>query len=504
MSDQWLLTPDHVHQWMNEAAQQLTQVRDALNRANVFPVADADTGTNMAVTISHAARAAQAATRTQPHIEANALLSEVARAAMHSARGNSGAILAQWLNGFAHGHAQAGVPAACVEGADSAYRAVADPVDGTVLTVAHAVARAASTGDTTTDAATRIDNLAEVAYTSFLATNTQLHALADHGVRDAGACGFVLIIQALATTILGHHHTNGRPNPQDFLLVTPPAPDHPNRPHTTTDTTTAGYEVTALLTWNKPLSPTQRSGIERRLKDAGDSLVLGRGVSPNDSVPFHIHTDHPERVLNICADVADQVSHIALRSLTPPHTPDAPQPVVVLRTPVFARELARTGALVILTGTHHITTEELTALLDDTHTSNLHITNRATHPQTAAAFPHATPHPNDIALATHLTHHAWAIDPNDTPPTTHLTLTRDDNPITAITNALNTLTDTAPQTATNGTTTITMLTDTHYPAHHISALTHHLITLHPTPPHLTVIPAHTAGTTADITLTRHH
>lgn len=189
VSDQWLLTPDHVHQWMNEAAQQLTQARDALNRANVFPVADADTGTNMAVTISHAARAAQAATRTQPHIEANALLSEVARAAMHSARGNSGAILAQWLNGFAHGHTQAGVPAACVEGADSAYRAVADPVDGTVLTVAHAVARAASTGDTTTDAATRIDNLAEVAYTSFLATNTQLDALADHGVRDAGACG---------------------------------------------------------------------------------------------------------------------------------------------------------------------------------------------------------------------------------------------------------------------------------------------------------------------------
>lgn len=202
-----------VLRWCVLAAAELRRQADEINALNVFPVADADTGTNMSLTMDAVARAVEHAVAAGTDLSGAA--ATMSRAALMDARGNSGLILSQLLAGFAetlHGLAAAGPAelARCLERAcELAYAAVAEPAEGTILSVAHAAAAAAR-------AAASLDGQAmpaDISRVAFAATQSaagelartplRLRVLAEAGVVDAGGRGLVAVLGALVCAITG-------------------------------------------------------------------------------------------------------------------------------------------------------------------------------------------------------------------------------------------------------------------------------------------------------------
>ncbi|QAY71564.1 DAK2 domain-containing protein [Xylanimonas protaetiae] len=186
-----------VRAWARLAAGALGRERDAIDDVNVFPVADGDTGTNMHQTVREGARAVAAA---PGDAGAAALLRRLARGALLGARGNSGVILSEWLRGVAVAATRGDAFARALDvAAGTARAAVAHPEPGTILTAADVAAAAArdvaarpgASADDVLEAAVRG---AREAASSSVAT---LAPLARAGVLDAGACGLVLVLDAL-------------------------------------------------------------------------------------------------------------------------------------------------------------------------------------------------------------------------------------------------------------------------------------------------------------------
>ena len=192
-----------LERWAAAAVAALEGHRAEIDRINVFPVADRDTGTNMLLTM----RAAAAGCGRDDALVAAA--ETLARGALLGARGNSGVILSQVLRGVAEAVAAAEGPCAGAvladaldRGARLAEKAVTRPQEGTVLTVLAAAADGA--------AAARSDRLDAVAVaavaaarTALRATPDQLPALGRAGVVDAGGLGLVVVLDALAALVTG-------------------------------------------------------------------------------------------------------------------------------------------------------------------------------------------------------------------------------------------------------------------------------------------------------------
>jgi DAK2 domain fusion protein YloV len=197
----------------------MRRFRDALrlhqgdiNRMNVYPVPDGDTGTNMALTLV-------AVVAELEGVPAGAGLPLVCKAIGHGslmgARGNSGVILSQLLRGMCDrmGAAEAsGVDAAVLSDAlshasDLARRAVVRPVEGTILTVADAAAAgaAARVGETGATLIGVVERSHAVAADALARTPEMLPILAQAGVVDAGGTGFLLLLDACWSVIDATH-----------------------------------------------------------------------------------------------------------------------------------------------------------------------------------------------------------------------------------------------------------------------------------------------------------
>ncbi|WP_225987319.1 DAK2 domain-containing protein [Streptomyces spectabilis] len=208
-----------IRAWSALALDALGQAREEIDAINVYPVADADTGTNLYLTMESATQAVDAVfTGLEP---AGPTRAEAVRALAHGAligaRGNSGTILAQLLRGMAQvladdGRApESGGDAPHADGellawalrraAEAAYQAVAHPVEGTVLTVARAAAEAAGrpAGDCGAVARAAYDG----ARAALAATPDQLAVLGRAGVVDAGGRGLVAVLGALVGALSG-------------------------------------------------------------------------------------------------------------------------------------------------------------------------------------------------------------------------------------------------------------------------------------------------------------
>ncbi|OKI06728.1 dihydroxyacetone kinase [Streptomyces sp. CB02923] len=230
------LDADAVRTWCALALQALGRERERIDAINVYPVADGDTGTNLYLTVESAARAVEAAfdghgaSGTAPGL-ADAV-GAMAHGALIGAHGNSGTILAQLLRGMAEvlgdgttepgGPAADGAPGSAAvlkqalrRAAESTYEAVAHPVEGTVLTVATVAAQAAERADGTPAAVARAAY--EGARTALEATPGQLAVLGRAGVVDAGGCGLVALLGALAGALSGEV-------PTAAITVRPDAP----------------------------------------------------------------------------------------------------------------------------------------------------------------------------------------------------------------------------------------------------------------------------------------
>ncbi|MFE7662980.1 DAK2 domain-containing protein [Streptomyces celluloflavus] len=203
-----------VRAWCGLALEALGRERARIDAINVYPVADGDTGTNLYLTLESAARAVEAAfdghaaAGTAPRL-ADAL-GAMAHGALIGARGNSGTILAQLLRGMTEVLAATDGPGgadadalrrALRRAAESAYAAVEHPVEGTVLTVATAAAAGAER------ARGEVVEVARAAHTeartALRATPGQLAVLGRAGVVDAGGCGLVALLGALADALSG-------------------------------------------------------------------------------------------------------------------------------------------------------------------------------------------------------------------------------------------------------------------------------------------------------------
>ncbi len=196
-----------VGQWYRTAVEVLSEARSRLDDLNVFPVPDGDTGTNLLLT----AQAAVAALDHDASRTTESAWSVLARGAVLGARGNSGTILAQLLRGLADqlgGQPPADGPAfaaALAKAAETAYTAVADPEEGTFLTVARTGAEAAvaAVDEGRGALADVVRAAADGARVALDLTTAQLAVLREAGVVDAGGAGLCLVLDALVTTVTG-------------------------------------------------------------------------------------------------------------------------------------------------------------------------------------------------------------------------------------------------------------------------------------------------------------
>jgi len=261
--------------------------QDAINRLNVYPVPDGDTGTNMRLTLASVAEAVAGVDAD----ELPAVCKAIAHGSLMGARGNSGVILSQLLRGMTevireHEAIDAAVLAAALTRASElSYEAVQRPVEGTILTVVRESAEAAravaegGAGLVELLAATR-----DAAQVSLDGTPELLPVLKEAGVVDAGGAGFVLLLDALLHVVDGR----GIPSPPDApegvadrvrasagAEVTPETGKHVSE---------LRYEVMYLLEAPDEAMPAFRevwAGI-------GDSIVV---VGGDGIFNCHIHTD---------------------------------------------------------------------------------------------------------------------------------------------------------------------------------------------------------------------
>src|SRR4030088_1647137 len=183
----------------------LSANHEEVNRLNVFPVPDGDTGTNMLLTLQSAVEDIKESDAAE--------VSKIAKLASHGslmgARGNSGVILSQIFRGFARAVegksslTPAELATAFEEAANAAYRAVNKPTEGTSLTVAREAGRSAAAAASSPDATVQrvIAAAAAGARAAVLKTPSQLQILRDAGVVDAGGYGLQIILEGMLKTV---------------------------------------------------------------------------------------------------------------------------------------------------------------------------------------------------------------------------------------------------------------------------------------------------------------
>jgi DAK2 domain fusion protein YloV len=186
-----------VRRWLTAARDALAAAREEIDDLNVYPVPDGDTGTNLHATLCAADDAATPG-------ELAELGPAVARGALLGSKGNSGSIVAAYLRGFveAIGPTGADVQKALRRAAELAYAAVAEPVEGTILSVARGAAEAAASAHP--DDLCAVVRAASAGAAETLArTPSQLAALASAGVVDAGGRGLCVLLDALTSVVTG-------------------------------------------------------------------------------------------------------------------------------------------------------------------------------------------------------------------------------------------------------------------------------------------------------------
>jgi DAK2 domain fusion protein YloV len=353
--------------WAVSALAALGHAREEIDALNVYPVPDGDTGTNLYLTLEAACAAVLA---LPADADLRATSEAFARGALLGARGNSGIIAAQFLRGWADELGEielldaAAVKRAVTRADAQAWEAVAQPVEGTILSVSRAAAQAAvAAQDTLADVVTAA---AAAARQALRRTPDQLEVLRRAGVVDAGGRGLVVLLDTLEDLVLRRSPARrSRGHRQPLLPSTdlgdcrqdrgPAGPAGP------------GYEVMYLL----DAPGEQLPPLRERLAALGDSLaVIGGGSlwhvhvhvdDPGAAVEAGIEAGRPHRVR--ITHFADQ---IAARSRPVSRVPVGL--VACAAGPGMARLFEQAGAIVVRAGTgRRPSTGEL---LDAVHRAN--------------------------------------------------------------------------------------------------------------------------------------
>jgi DegV family protein with EDD domain len=271
--------------------------QEYLNRINVFPVADSDTGTNLSLSLSAALGVLQA----DPGKHLGTMLAATADALLDGARGNSGAIIAQFFQGVSDSAGEITrfttytFGKAVRLGSEYAYDALSKPREGTVLSVIAAFADSITYQVSSNSDARFAAVIAEAKLKvdeALANTPMQLEVLRKAGVVDAGAKGFAELVGGLSEYLHDGYMT---PMPETALLndIEPPvafsAADNTSKYRFCTECMVTATEI-------------DRRKLREALTELGDSIVL---AGSKRKAKIHIHVDDPDAVFSIARQYGD-------------------------------------------------------------------------------------------------------------------------------------------------------------------------------------------------------
>jgi len=269
------------YQLFLSGAKKILDNQGNLNKINVFPVPDADTGTNLSSTLR------AVIDNTIPHSSFNTTANAIALAALNGARGNSGVIFAQFLYGLSAesdntiNHSIDSFAESIKRTVSYIYDAIAEPIEGTMLTVIREWAEFIySQKGKIDDFAKLFHNSHDIAIKSLAATTEKLSALKLANVVDAGAKGFVLFLEGIIEAIIRKN------NKEENTFILPEVAEADGHIH-------AHEQIrfrycTECIIRGEYIDKKQ---LKEKIQKFGDSLVI---AGSEKLARIHIHTDQPQ------------------------------------------------------------------------------------------------------------------------------------------------------------------------------------------------------------------
>lgn len=289
-----------VRRLVRAASAAIDAQRRRIDDLNVYPVPDGDTGTNLSLTV-RAVRDALTHSRAADRLT---VAREIARAALLGARGNSGVILSQMVRGAAEALAEAreidaGAIARALRGAsDAAYRAVRNPVEGTMLTVVRELAEEAERLALSRPPLKQfLRALVQSGDGAVARTREQLQQLREAGVVDAGGAGVLELVRGLTAAACGEALPDAEaPLERDVGVEALHA--EPSRYRYCTVFVVEGESLDV-------------EAIERELEPLGDSLLV---VGDPSALKVHLHTDEPGGALAV-GTARGEIGHVEINDM---------------------------------------------------------------------------------------------------------------------------------------------------------------------------------------------
>jgi len=271
------LTTKNVVEALSSFHAALGDHKESINRLNVYPVPDGDTGTNMFLTV---ASVLEELNGVDPN-DRTAVCGAISHGSLMGARGNSGVILSQVLRGMSNRFAQANeidaevLAVALSEASVAADGSVMKPVEGTILTVVREVAKAARDAANSESILRTVELALEEGEAALDRTPEQLEVLREAGVVDAGGAGFLLLLHAFLSIIDGRELPEATEEGPFVAVTEPPIGD---------ELSELRYEVMYLL--NAPDQSIEE--FKKIWAGLGDSIVV---VGGDGLWNCHIHTN---------------------------------------------------------------------------------------------------------------------------------------------------------------------------------------------------------------------
>src|SRR5699024_8387111 len=275
-------------------ANHLTKHRDIINKLNVFPVPDGDTGTNMNLSMTSGLK------EMKQHIN-KALPDQIngfTRGLLMGARGNSGVILSQLFRGFSAIELDKDELSikdftnALNKGVETAYNSVTNPVEGTILTVAKDMAKEATEREKTeTDMLAYLEAVVAEGNASLERTPDLLPVLKEVGVVDSGGKGLMVIYEGFLAALQGKEIE--MVTEESFEALIENEHDEAVQSFVSLDSIEHGYCTEFFVQLNKTDSegnPFNEAAFRQMISDYGDSLLV---ASDSELVKVHVHTEKP-------------------------------------------------------------------------------------------------------------------------------------------------------------------------------------------------------------------
>jgi len=294
------ITNQEFDKMIQASARKLKKHADFINSLNVFPVPDGDTGTNMSLSMESGAKYEM----DEPSEHVGKLASALAKGLLMGARGNSGVILSQIFRGFSksvedkESLSAQDLADAFADGAQTAYKAVMKPTEGTILTVIREAAKAGNDAAEEEDSVVYVmDAVTKAGKEALKKTTDLLPVLKEVGVVDSGGQGLVFVFDAFDDVLNGRAEADDEPDEEQMDEMVEAKHHQSVQGKIDPADIKFGYCTQIMVRIGKGLQVKQDFDYDtfyNYLAKLGDSLLV---VNDEDVVKVHVHTEHPGKVL---------------------------------------------------------------------------------------------------------------------------------------------------------------------------------------------------------------